>query len=40
MTPELMFSEPKVRFQRSKPGGKVNNIFIGVGLRGRNHVWN
>lgn len=36
--PGLNFSESKVRFQRSKPGGKVNIAFIGVGLRGRNHV--
>ncbi len=40
MSPSLKFAEPKVRFQRSKPGGKVNISFIGVGLRGRSHVAN
>ncbi|PIQ11629.1 MAG: glycosyl hydrolase [Ignavibacteriales bacterium CG18_big_fil_WC_8_21_14_2_50_31_20] len=40
LSPSLMFPKPKVRFQRSKPGGKVNIAFIGVGLRGQNHVEN
>ncbi|MCB0729519.1 MAG: Gfo/Idh/MocA family oxidoreductase, partial [Ignavibacteriae bacterium] len=40
MNPGLNFAEQKVKFQRSKPNGKVNIAFIGVGLRGRNHVEN
>lgn len=40
LIPNLNYSEPKIRFQRSKPGGKVNIAFIGVGLRGRDHVEN
>ena len=40
LTPGIKFAEPKLRFQRSKPGGKVNIAFIGVGLRGRNHLEN
>ena len=40
MNPSLNFAEQKVKFQRSKPNGKVNIAFIGVGGRGRNHVEN
>lgn len=40
MYPNIQKAETKIKFQRSKPGGKVNIAFIGVGLRGRNHVEN
>ncbi|MEN8192316.1 MAG: Gfo/Idh/MocA family oxidoreductase [Bacteroidota bacterium] len=36
--PNVNFAESNVKFQRSKPNGNVKIAFIGVGLRGRNHV--
>lgn len=40
ISPIFNYAEPKTKFQRSKPNGKVNIAFIGVGSRGRNHVEN
>ncbi|MCF8262111.1 MAG: Gfo/Idh/MocA family oxidoreductase [Melioribacteraceae bacterium] len=40
VAPNLLFGESKTKFRRSNPNGKVNIAFIGVGLRGRNHVNN
>lgn len=40
LTPNLIAANPKVRFQRSKPNGKLNIAFIGVGDRGRTHLRN
>ncbi len=38
IAPNLISANPKVRFQRSKPNGKLNIAFIGVGGRGRGHL--
>ncbi|VAX23922.1 Oxidoreductase, Gfo/Idh/MocA family [hydrothermal vent metagenome] len=40
LAPNIISASPKVRFQRSKPGGKLNIAFIGVGGRGRSHLNN
>lgn len=40
LAPNLISASPKVRFQRSKPNGKLNIAFIGVGGRGRSHLKN
>ena len=40
LTPKLISADQKVRFQRSKPNGKLNIAFIGVGGRGRHHLRN
>ena len=38
VSPNLIKSQDKIKFKRSKPSGKVNIAFIGVGGRGRSHV--
>lgn len=40
IAPNIISANPKVRFQRSKPNGKLNIAFIGVGGRGRGHLKN
>ena len=40
MAPSFAKADEKIKFQRSKPNGKVNIAFIGVGLRGRDHIDN
>jgi predicted dehydrogenase len=40
VAPHLISANSKIRFQRSKPDGKVNIAFIGVGGRGRGHLKN
>ncbi|MCB0731586.1 MAG: Gfo/Idh/MocA family oxidoreductase [Ignavibacteriae bacterium] len=40
MNPNILSANPKVKFQRSKPNGKLNIAFIGVGGRGRSHLNN
>lgn len=40
LSPNINFAESKMKFQRSKPNGNVNIAFVGVGLRGRNHLEN
>ncbi|NOX65668.1 MAG: Gfo/Idh/MocA family oxidoreductase, partial [Chlorobi bacterium] len=40
LAPNIIAASPKVRFQRSKPSGKLNIAFIGVGGRGRSHLNN
>ena len=38
LAPNMVSANSKVRFQRSKPNGKLNIAFIGVGGRGRGHL--
>ena len=40
LAPNIISASRKVRFQRSKPNGKLNIAFIGVGARGCNHLRN
>ncbi len=40
VAPNLISANSKIRFQRSKPNGKLNIAFIGVGGRGRGHLRN
>ena len=40
IAPSIISASQKVRFQRSKPNGKLNIAFIGVGGRGRGHLKN
>jgi predicted dehydrogenase len=40
IAPSIVSANQKVRFQRSKPNGKLNIAFIGVGGRGRSHLRN
>ena len=40
LAPNIISASPKIRFQRSKPNGKLNIAFIGVGGRGRSHLNN
>jgi predicted dehydrogenase len=38
LLPGIVKAERKINFSRFNPSGKTNIAFIGVGLRGRNHV--
>lgn len=40
IAPNIIASNEKIRFQRSKPSGNLNIAFIGVGGRGRGHLRN
>ena len=40
VAPKIISAKPKIKFKRSKPNGKLNIAFIGVGGRGRSHLSN
>ena len=40
LTPNLISAKSNLKFKRSKPNGKLNIAFIGVGGRGRSHLKN